>query len=217
MRFLRVGDPGAERPAVEDGDGVFDLGPLTPDLDGRFFEGGGIRQVRDALSAGGLSRVDVTGRRLGPPVARPAAVLCIGQNYAAHAAETGDPPPQYPIFFFKHPNTVVGPFDDIRRPRGAQKLDWEVELGVVIGRPARHQVMQDSRTSDLLFGPSEIIAYVSEIITLEPGDLIATGTPAGVGAARTPPVWLRPGQVVRTLVEGVGECLNRCLPEPAAG
>jgi acylpyruvate hydrolase len=77
--------------------------------------------------------------------------------------------------------------------------------------------MQDSRTSDLLFSPAEIISYLSDIITLEPGDLIATGTPAGVGAARTPRVWLRPGQVVRTVVEGVGECLNQCLPESEAG
>jgi 2-keto-4-pentenoate hydratase/2-oxohepta-3-ene-1,7-dioic acid hydratase in catechol pathway len=138
MRFLRVGEPGAERPVVEDGDAVHDIGGLTPDLDGEFFASGGIQRVRDALSTGGLPRIDVAGQRLGPPIARPAAVLCIGQNYAAHAAESGAPPPQYPIIFFKHPNTVVGPFDDIRRPRGAQKLDWEVELGVVIGRRARY-------------------------------------------------------------------------------
>lgn len=138
MRFLSVGEPGAERPAVEVGDGVHDIGGLTPDLDGDFFASDGIQRVRDALSTGGLPRIDVAGQRLGPPIARPAAVLCIGQNYAAHAAESGAPPPQYPIIFFKHPNTVVGPFDDIRRPRGAQKLDWEVELGVVIGRRARY-------------------------------------------------------------------------------
>jgi 2,4-didehydro-3-deoxy-L-rhamnonate hydrolase len=138
MRFLRVGEPGAERPAVEDGDGVHDISGLTADLNGDFFAGDGIRRVRDALAAGGLPRIDVAGQRLGAPIARPTAVLCIGQNYAAHAAESGSPPPQYPIIFFKHPNTVVGPFDDIARPRGAQKLDWEVELGVVIGRRARY-------------------------------------------------------------------------------
>ena len=138
MRFLRVGKPGAERPAVEDGDSVHDIGGLTPDLSGEFFASGGIQRVRDALSTGGLPRIDVAGQRLGPPIARPAAVLCIGQNYAAHAAESGAAPPEYPIIFFKHPNTVVGPFDDIRRPRGAEKLDWEVELGVVIGRRARY-------------------------------------------------------------------------------
>jgi len=82
--------------------------------------------------------VDIDGQRIGAPLARPGAVVCIGQNYAAHAAESGDPPPRYPFFFFKHPNTVVGPYDDVRRPRGAEKLDWEVELAVVIGRQARY-------------------------------------------------------------------------------
>jgi 2,4-diketo-3-deoxy-L-fuconate hydrolase len=138
MRFLRVGEPGAERPAVEDDSGVFDISAVTPDLDGSFLADEGIRRVRDGLAARELPSIDITGQRLGPPIARPAAVLCIGQNYAAHAAESGDPPPKFPIIFFKHPNTVVGPFDDIRRPPGAQKLDWEVELGVVIGRRARY-------------------------------------------------------------------------------
>ena len=138
MRFLRVGEPGAERPVVEDGGSAFDLGSVTPDVDGPFLAGGGIGRVRAALAAGALPRTDITGLRLGAPVARPTAVLCIGQNYAAHAAESGDAPPAHPIFFFKHPNTVVGPFDDVRRPRGARKLDWEVELGVVIGRRARY-------------------------------------------------------------------------------
>jgi 2,4-didehydro-3-deoxy-L-rhamnonate hydrolase len=105
MRLLRVGEPGAERPAVEDGDGVHDIGAVTPDLNGDFFAGDGIRRVREALSTGQLPGIDVAGRRIGPPIARPTAVLCIGQNYAAHAAESGDPPPKFPIFFFKHPNT----------------------------------------------------------------------------------------------------------------
>jgi 2,4-didehydro-3-deoxy-L-rhamnonate hydrolase len=138
MRFLRVGELSAERPAVEEGGRVFDLSAVTPDLDGSFLAAGGIRRVRDALAAGELPSMDIAGLRLGPPIARPAAVLCIGQNYAAHAAESGSPPPEFPIIFFKHPNTVVGPFDDIYRPPGAQKLDWEVELGVVIGRRARY-------------------------------------------------------------------------------
>jgi 2,4-didehydro-3-deoxy-L-rhamnonate hydrolase len=138
MRLLRVGDPGGERPAVEDGGQAFDLSPVTDDIDGRFLAGDGVLRVRDALRRGNLPRLDITGQRLGPPIARPTAVLCIGQNYAAHAAESGAAPPKYPIIFFKHPNTVVGPFDHICRPPGAQKLDWEVELGVVIGRRARY-------------------------------------------------------------------------------
>ena len=139
MRLFQVGQPGRERPAVQaDDDAVFDLSSLTDDLTGSFLAGDGIQRARDAVTAGRLPRLDIAGLRVGPPLARPRAVVCIGQNYAAHAAESGDPPPKYPIIFFKHPNTVVGPYDDIRRPRGAQKLDWEVELAVVIGRPARY-------------------------------------------------------------------------------
>jgi 2,4-diketo-3-deoxy-L-fuconate hydrolase len=151
MRFLRVGEPGAERPAVEEGGRVFDISAVTPDLDGSFLAAGGIRRVREALAAGELPSTDVAGLRLGPPIARPAAVLCIGQNYAAHAAESGSPPPEFPIIFFKHPNTVVGPFDDICRPPGAQKLDWEVELGVVIGRRARY-LASPEEAADVIAG-----------------------------------------------------------------
>lgn len=139
MRLLRVGEAGHERPAAQSDTGtVFDITSITDDLDGRFLAGDGIQRVRDAVEAGRLPQLDVTGLRVGPPLARPGAVLCIGQNYAAHAAESGDPPPKWPIFFFKHSNTVVGPYDDVRRPRGAQKLDWEVELAVVVGRQARY-------------------------------------------------------------------------------
>jgi 2,4-didehydro-3-deoxy-L-rhamnonate hydrolase len=151
MRFLRVGELSAERPAVEEGGRVFDLSAVTPDLDGSFLAAGGIRRVRDALAAGELPSMDIAGLRLGPPIARPAAVLCIGQNYAAHAAESGSPPPEFPIIFFKHPNTVVGPFDDICRPPGAQKLDWEVELGVVIGRRARY-LASPEEAADVIAG-----------------------------------------------------------------
>lgn len=138
MRFLRVGEFGGERPVVQDGEHTYDLSAVTDDVDGGFLAGDGVRRVRDALAGHALPRVDISGLRIGAPVARPGAVLCIGQNYAEHAAESGDPPPKYPILFFKHPNTLVGPFDDVRRPRGAEKLDWEVELAVVIGRRARY-------------------------------------------------------------------------------
>jgi 2-keto-4-pentenoate hydratase/2-oxohepta-3-ene-1,7-dioic acid hydratase in catechol pathway len=138
MRFLRIGEPGRERPAVQgDSDAVFDITPITDDVNGDFLAGDGIQRVRDAVAVGRLPELDISGLRVGPPLARPGAVVCIGQNYAAHAAESGAPPPKWPIIFFKHSNTVVGPYDDVRRPRGAQKLDWEVELAVVIGRQAR--------------------------------------------------------------------------------
>ncbi len=139
MELLRLGPIGEERPCARDADGAtYDVTPLTDDIDGAFLAADGVARVRDALDAGLLERLDPAGLRTGAPVARPGAVLCIGQNYAAHAAETGDPPPAKPILFFKHPNTVVGPDDDVLIPPGAQKVDWEVELAVVIGRRARY-------------------------------------------------------------------------------
>ena len=139
MQLMRLGPDRAERPAVRDDDGAtFDLTSVTHEIDGAFLAADGIARTRDALRGGGLAVLDPDGLRVGAPVARPGAVLCIGQNYAAHAAETGDPAPSMPVLFFKHPNTVVGAFDDVRVPRGAEKTDWEVELAVVIGRPARY-------------------------------------------------------------------------------
>jgi 2,4-didehydro-3-deoxy-L-rhamnonate hydrolase len=111
---------------------------LDQDIDGDFLAGGGIARTRAALAAGELQTVDIAGERVGAPIARPPAVVCIGMNYAAHAAESGATPPAQPVVFFKHPNTVVGPFDDVLVPRGSVKVDWEVELGVVIGRRARY-------------------------------------------------------------------------------
>jgi 2-keto-4-pentenoate hydratase/2-oxohepta-3-ene-1,7-dioic acid hydratase in catechol pathway len=134
-----VGAPGAERPVVlDDKDGAYSLSGLTSDIDGAFLAGGGIAGVRDALTKGALPVENIDGERIGPPIARPQAVVCVGMNYAAHAAESGATPPERPVIFFKHPNTVVGPNDDVLVPRGAGKVDWEVELGVVIGKRARY-------------------------------------------------------------------------------
>ncbi|GLY70846.1 fumarylacetoacetate hydrolase family protein [Amycolatopsis taiwanensis] len=138
MQLMRVGEPGQERPVVRDEDGSLrDLRPLTPDIDGNFLASGGIAEIRRALSRLPVD-TEAGALRVGPPVARPQAVLCIGQNYAAHAAESGSAPPEAPIIFFKHPNTVVGPYDDVLLPPGAEQLDWEVELAVVIGKQARY-------------------------------------------------------------------------------
>ena len=118
---------------------IYDLSPVTADIDGAFLAGDGIARARAALADGDLPELpDAQRLRVGAPIARPEAVLCIGQNYAAHAAESGDAPPEIPIIFFKHPNTVVGPFDQVAIPPGAEKVDWEVELAVVIGRQARY-------------------------------------------------------------------------------
>lgn len=139
MQLLRLGPAGSERPAVRADDGTtYDLTPLTADVDGAFLAADGLARAREALAAGALPRLDGDGLRIGAPIARPGAVLCIGQNYAAHAAESGSAPPEVPILFFKHPNTVVGPYDDVVVPPGAGKVDWEVELGVVIGRRASY-------------------------------------------------------------------------------
>ena len=279
MRLVTIRTANGTRAGRVEGDRVVeldapDVGVLLADPDWR-------RTAR----AGAGPEHPLDGADLATLVPRPSKIICLGLNYASHIKEMGRDLPAYPSLFAKYPGTLIGARDPILLPRVSEQVDWEVELGVVIGRPARHlreeqaaeaiggytvindvsvrdyqshtnqflagkiferttpvgpalvtldelpgggddlrvscevdgQLMQDSRTSDLLFSPARIIAYVSEIITLEPGDLIATGTPAGVGAARSPQVWLRPGQVVRTVVEGVGECLNPCQPEPAAG
>jgi 2-keto-4-pentenoate hydratase/2-oxohepta-3-ene-1,7-dioic acid hydratase in catechol pathway len=136
---MRVGAPGAERPVVlDDDDNAYGLSGLTRDIDGAFLAGGGIAGVREALAKGELPVERISGERIGAPIARPQAVVCVGMNYAAHAAESGAAPPERPVIFFKHPNTVVGPNDDVLVPRGAEKVDWEVELGVVIGKRARY-------------------------------------------------------------------------------
>ena len=151
MEFLRLGDPGAETPAVRHEGRVLRLDGLTGDIDGAFLAGGGIARTRAALDAGELPSFEGAELlRVGAPIARPQAVLCIGQNYAAHAAESGDAPPSVPILFHKHPNTVVGPYDDVLIPPGAEKVDWEVELGVVIGTRARY-----------LASPEDALAHVA--------------------------------------------------------
>ncbi len=251
MKFQRRGTVGAELPVVIEQDVAYDLRPLTADIDGPFLARNGIEQTRRALASGDLPPIDVQNMRVGAPVARPAAVVCIGQNYAAHAAETSDPPPAQPIVFFKHPNTVVGPNDGVLLPPASTALDWEVELAVVLGRQARYladpaaaldciagytisndvserdyqvklsggqwskgkccesfnplgpslvptsdiadvqqlwirswvndEPRQDSSTADMIFGVAQLIYELSQFMTLDPGDVVNTGTPQGVG------------------------------------
>lgn len=151
MRFQRRGDAGSEIPVLQADDRFYDLRGLTDDVNGAFFESDGPARAARALEAGELPELDgAANLRIGAPIARPQAVLCIGQNYAAHAAESGAPTPTIPILFFKHPNTVVGPFDDVVVPPRAEKVDWEVELGVVIGRRASY-----------LASPEEALGYVA--------------------------------------------------------
>ncbi|MDO7882712.1 fumarylacetoacetate hydrolase family protein [Salinibacterium soli] len=137
MRLARLGAVGEEIPvALVDGI-AFDLRPVTSDIDAAFWRERGARRVRDALDRGILAPLPgAAGLRIGAPLARPGVVVCIGMNYAAHAAESGSPPPELPVMFLKPPNTIGGPFDDVPLPRRATRTDWEVELGVVIGASA---------------------------------------------------------------------------------
>ncbi|MGW8889616.1 fumarylacetoacetate hydrolase family protein [Streptomyces sp. NPDC055749] len=138
MRLMRVGEPGHERPVLVCPEGRhYDLSAITDDIDGAFLTA--LAEKPHLIPAEPkLPEIDIAGQRIGAPVARPSALLCIGQNYAAHAAESGSEPPEQPILFYKSPNTVVGPYDDVLIPRGSKKTDWEVELAVVIGRRASY-------------------------------------------------------------------------------
>lgn len=255
-----------------DGDGAtFDVSAITADFDGAFFARGGVDLIERA--AGRLQPVDITGRRIGAPIARPGAVLCIGMNYAAHAAESGAEPPKVPVLFYKSPNTVIGPADEVLIPRRSVKTDWEVELAVVIGRTARYlpsrqaaldcvagyalsndvserafqleisggqwskgkscetfnplgpylvtpeeigdpqdlrlqswvngEPRQDSTTRDMIFDVAEIIYQLSQVLVLDPGDLINTGTPQGVALSGKFP-YLAAGDVMELEIRGLG-------------
>jgi 2,4-diketo-3-deoxy-L-fuconate hydrolase len=275
MHLMRLGPAGAEKPAVRVDDHTYvDVSDVVRDVDGSLLAAGldllrGV--VEERVDAG---RVESFGDvRIGAPIARPHQILCIGLNYRDHAAETGQAVPEEPILFTKSPNTLVGPDDDIRQPRGSTKLDWEVELGVVIGRKssyledhdaARQAIAgyvvcndvserafqterggqwskgksaetfnpagpwlatpdeiddvldlrmwldvngvrrQDGSTSTMVFDPYEIVRYLSQFLVLEPGDLINTGTPPGVGMGLRPPVYLQPGDVVELGIDGLG-------------
>ena len=138
VAFGRIGPPGAEIPVARLGSETFDLRPITDDIDGAFLAADGIARATEWLQTSQRTPIDVGDARIGAPIRRPMAVICIGQNYAAHAAESGSPPPDTPIVFLKHPNAVVGPNDPVPIPRGATTVDWEVELGVVIGSRAHY-------------------------------------------------------------------------------
>lgn len=280
MRFARLGSIGAEIPVVIDRDRTLDLRPITADIDGGFLASDGVEQARAALADGRLPELpDAASLRVGAPIARPSAVYCIGMNYAAHAAESGSEPPTQLVMFMKAPNTVVGPFDDVTIPRGSTKTDWEVELGVVIGRRAsaldspaearahvagyvtvndlserdwqlatsggqwskgksapgfcptgpwlvtgdeldaddvrlrsfvNGEPRQDSRTSDLIFGIDTIVWQLSQVLALEPGDLVLTGTPEGVALSGRFP-YLAPGDVVELEIDGLGRQRQTCI------
>jgi 2-keto-4-pentenoate hydratase/2-oxohepta-3-ene-1,7-dioic acid hydratase in catechol pathway len=275
MKLMRVGEAGQERPAIRLDDGrLVDVSDVVPDFDEAFFAGGvdRLRPVVAERVAAGLAS-EPGDRRVGAPIARPHQILCIGLNYRDHAAETGQAVPEEPILFTKSPNTMVGPFDEVRIPRDSTKTDWEVELGVVIGTRSSYladeaaaaaaiagyvvvndvserafqlerggqwskgksaetfnpcgpwlvtadevpdplalgmwldvngERRQTGSTSTMIFSPAHLVWYLSQFLVLEPGDLINTGTPPGVGMGMTPPVFLRPGDVVELGIDRLG-------------
>ncbi|GAA2479824.1 fumarylacetoacetate hydrolase family protein [Streptomyces longisporus] len=276
MYLMRIGAAGAEKPVARIDDETYvDLSDVVTDFDEAFFGAGGLDRVRPLVTqraaAGQVSRF--AGERIGAPVARPHQILCIGLNYRDHAAESGMAVPDEPILFTKSPNTLVGPNDDVRIPRGSTRTDWEVELGIVIKRrtsyldsveEAREAIAgyvvvndvserafqlerggqwakgksaetfnpagpwlattdeiedvlaldmwldvngvrrQTGNTKTMIFDPYFIVHYLSQFLVLEPGDLINTGTPPGVGMGLTPPVYLQPGDVMELGIQQLG-------------
>lgn len=282
MKIARFGPPGQEKTALIDTDGRRrDASSVVAEIDRLSLEAGAL----DRLAKVELSSLPIVpdDARHGAPIARPGKIVCIGLNYSDHAAESGMAVPDEPIIFFKAPNTVVGPYDDIVIPRGGEKTDWEVELGIVIGRTARYlasedeayayiagytvshdvserafqlerggqwakgkscdtfnplgpwlvtpdeiddvtalgmtldvngQRMQTGTTSTMIFGVGMLVHYLSQFMTLEPGDLITTGTPPGVGLGMKPPRYLKPGDVVELAIDGLGQQRSTCRSEP---
>lgn len=276
MHLMRIGDAGAEKPVVRISDTHYlDVSDSVADFNEAFFGNDGIAKLKgvvaEGVAAGSLK--EFAGERIGAPIARPHQILCIGLNYSDHAAETGQAVPEEPILFTKSPNTLVGPYDEVRIPRGSTKPDWEVELGIVIGKrtsylndvaEAREAIAgfvivndvserafqierggqwskgksaetfnpagpwlvtpdeiddvldlgmwldvngvrrQDGSTSTMIFDPYFIVHYLSQFLVLEPGDLINTGTPPGVGMGFRPQIWLKPGDVMELGIEGLG-------------
>jgi len=282
MKLIRHGEPGRERPGLqlENGERI-DASAFGQDYDEAFFDGGGLRALRDwaAREAPRAPRVPAD-TRLGPPIRRPSKIVCIGLNFRDHAAESGMALPSEPVIFFKATTSIVGPDDALVIPRNATKVDWEVELAVVIERAATYvtpeqagehiagyvlhndyserafqlerggqwvkgksadtfaplgpylvtrdempdpgrlrmwlsvngTMRQESTTAQMIFAVPALVSYVSQFMTLLPGDVISTGTPAGVGLGMKPsPVYLKPGDVVALGIEGLGEARQRVV------
>lgn len=274
MKLIRWGNPGKEKTGVIIDDVKYDTSSFGEDYNEQFFETSGIKRLADFLQANeGKLSVIGDGQRLGAPFARPSKILCIGLNYAKHAAETGAAIPAEPILFMKSTTSLVGPNDDIIIPKDSVKTDWEVELAFVIGKKASYvseeeamdyvagyclhndvserefqlerggtwdkgkgcdtfapmgpflattdeikdphnlrlwlklngKLLQDSNTDDLIFNIPFLVSYVSRFMTLLPGDVVSTGTPAGVGLGLKPPIFLKEGDVVELGIDGLGE------------
>ncbi|MEK6232088.1 MAG: fumarylacetoacetate hydrolase family protein [Luteolibacter sp.] len=281
MRLIRFGEEGRGEPGVllEDGRKI-DASDEFFDYDEGFFAMGGLDSLREWVSQGCPGGLEIDpGARIGPPVARPSKIVCVGQNYLEHAKEMGGEIPTEPVLFMKASSAWSGPNDDVLIPKGARKLDYEVELAVVIGKTAsgvsekeamshvagysvfcdyserafqkdhggqwtkgksadtfapmgpclvttdevadpqglrlwtkvNGEIRQNSWTKDMLFGVRDVVSYISRFMTLLPGDVIATGTPSGVGMGMNPPRYLQAGDFVECGIEGLGELTQRVV------
>src|SRR6266480_2802959 len=186
MKLIRMGEVGQEKPGVLLEDGTrLDVAGLGSDYDEAFFAGDGITKLRNWMTAHGRSAPRVSSAvRWGPPVCRPSKIVCIGLNFRDHAEESGMEIPKEPVIFFKATSALAGPNDFLVIPKNATKVDWEVELAIVM---ENGELRQKGSTSKMIFDVPALVAYVSEFMTLLPGDVISTGTPSGVGLGMKPP------------------------------
>jgi 2-keto-4-pentenoate hydratase/2-oxohepta-3-ene-1,7-dioic acid hydratase in catechol pathway len=274
MKLLRFGDPGKEKPAVILNNETLDVSSFGEDFGESFFENDGMQRLAKWLESNAAKLPKVkAGFRYGAPFARPSKIICVGLNFAKHAAESNMPLPKEPILFFKSTSALCGPNDDLLIPRKSVKTDWEVELAVVIGKKASYveeknamdyvagfclhndyserefqlerngqwvkgkscdtfapmgpfmvtkdevkdfnnlhmwlkvngKMLQDGNTDDMVFQVPTLVSYISQFMTLLPGDIISTGTPAGVGLGFDPPIFIKPGDVIELGIEGLGE------------
>ena len=278
MKLIRFGNTGSEKPGVQLENGKrIDVSAFGEDYTDSFFENDGVDRLNKWLKNNKSGCPEVSNNtRLGCPVLKPSKIICVGLNYAKHAAEGGMAVPKEPVLFFKATSAIVGPNDDLIIPKGSKKTDWEVELAVVIGKKASYvnesdamdfvagyvlhndyserefqleregqwvkgkscdtfapigpflatkdeiknpnnlnlwlkvngEMLQNSNTSDFVFNVETVVSYISQFMTLLPGDIISTGTPSGVGLGLKPPRFLQPGDVVELGIEGLGTSIQ---------
>ena len=283
MMLIRHGEPGRERPGVILSNGKrIDASDEFREFDEGFFACGGLESLRSWIDDGCQGGREIASDvRLGAPVTRPSKLVCVGKNYADHAKEFGGGVPDEPVLFMKATTACCGPFDDVILPTGSKKLDYEVELAIIIGKTARNvredesigyiagytilcdyserawqkehsgqwvkgkssdtfapfgpylvttdeltepqslclwtkvngEKRQNGWSGDMMFGVAHLVSYISKFMTLLPGDIIATGTPAGVGMGMTPPRFLSAGDQVELGIEGIGTMRQRVIPE----
>jgi 2-keto-4-pentenoate hydratase/2-oxohepta-3-ene-1,7-dioic acid hydratase in catechol pathway len=280
MKLIRFGEAGKEKTGVLVNDIRYDTSAFGEDYNETFLETEGLSRLSQFLKANeGSLPVVSNSERLGPPLARPSKIVCIGLNYAKHAAESGAAVPSEPIIFMKSTTAYCGPNDDVIIPRNSQKTDWEVELAFVIGKKASYveeseamdyvagyclhndvsereyqlermgtwdkgkgcdtfapvgpfmattdeiadvhnlrlwlklngKLIQDSNTNDLIFNIPFLVSYISQFMTLLPGDIVSTGTPSGVGLGFKPPVYLKAGDVMELGIDGLGTSRQKAV------